>query len=75
MNNASDKDYTEKVPDNKVMMVECGTYLTMGSTIRRKIKNHVVFDCTASFQGTSLLQGPDLLLRGCLTKSESQKLR
>ena len=61
-----DNGYAEKVPDDQLSRSDGRVWYIPHHAVYHKKKNkvRVVFDCTASFQGTSLnlqlLQGPDL---------------
>lgn len=66
MNAMFDKGHAEKVPDEELSRCDGRVWYIPHHGVYHKKKNkiRVVFDCTASFQGTSLnlqlLQGPDL---------------
>ena len=66
MNGMLENEYAEKVPDDQLSRSDGRVWYIPHHAVyhKKKKKIRVVFDCTASFQGTSLnlqlLQGPDL---------------
>ena len=83
MNNIIDKQYAEKVPEDQLRQDDGRVwYITHHGVYHPKKPNkiRVVFDCSASYMGTSLnkllLQGPDLAnnLLGVLLRFRTEKV-